>query len=263
MEVLNEELRHLKGKAMEGVVYKSTKDGDFKVIEYNDSRNVLVDFISTGYRTTVLKDQIIKGNIKDKLKPSVFSKGYMGDGNYKSNVNGKYIPAYRTWQNMLKRCYCPLELSKRPTYKDCSVHNAWLNYQTFAEWYHANYIEGYALDKDLKMLNNKVYSASTCSFVDQRVNNVLSMSNKMRGGNPVGVYYNKRDKKYRSECSVDGRKVHIGYYDTAEEAHEAYLSFKINEVKRVANEYKDTLDSTVYNNLVNITKEQLLTLAEA
>lgn len=41
-----------------------------------------------------------------------------------------------------------------------------------------------------------------------------------------GAYFNKRSKSkpWKSEIRINGVKTHIGYYATAEQAHQAYLS---------------------------------------
>ena len=36
-----------------GKVYKSKLSGDFKILKYNDSKNVEIQFLKTGYETTV------------------------------------------------------------------------------------------------------------------------------------------------------------------------------------------------------------------
>jgi hypothetical protein len=40
-----------------------------------------------------------------------------------------------------------------------------------------------------------------------------------------GVSFHKRDKKFCARCCADGKRHHLGYYDTAEAAHEAYKTF--------------------------------------
>ena len=36
-----------------GKILKSKNSGDFKILKYNDSRNVEIQFINTGFETTV------------------------------------------------------------------------------------------------------------------------------------------------------------------------------------------------------------------
>jgi len=44
--------------------------------------------------------------------------------------------------------------------------------------------------------------------------------------NAKGYYFNKIAKKYQSRITINGKTNHIGYYDTADEAHNAYLEAK-------------------------------------
>ena len=46
----------------------------------------------------------------------------------------------------------------------------------------------------------------------------------------LGVSYNKRAKKYRASITIDGKYHSLGYYDTPEEASEAYKK-KLTELK--------------------------------
>ncbi len=40
-----------------------------------------------------------------------------------------------------------------------------------------------------------------------------------------GVVWIEERKKFRASGSKDGKKIHLGYFDTAEEAHDAYKNF--------------------------------------
>lgn len=41
-----------------------------------------------------------------------------------------------------------------------------------------------------------------------------------------GVNFHKRHQKFQAQIQVDGRKIHLGYFDTPEKAHEAYAEAK-------------------------------------
>ena len=55
-----------------GKVFKSKSSGDFKVLKYNDSANVVIQFLKTGYETLVQLTNVRNGYIKDPYSPSVF-----------------------------------------------------------------------------------------------------------------------------------------------------------------------------------------------
>ena len=66
---------------------------------------------------------------------------------------------------MMERCYSEHRKEKAPTYIGCSVSPEWHNFQVFAVWFYENYIDGYELDKDIKIKGNKVYCPDACMFV--------------------------------------------------------------------------------------------------
>ena len=70
------------------------------------------------------------------MKRTVYGVGYFGKGKYVGSIGGKKTPAYRSWQSMFTRCYCPLSKVEKRTYVDCEVHPDWHDFQDFAEWYY-------------------------------------------------------------------------------------------------------------------------------
>lgn len=52
-------------------------------------------------------------------------------------------------------------------------------------------------------------------------------NSRLRSDNSTGfkgVHFNKAERRYIASISKQGRRHHLGYYDTAEEAHKAYLT---------------------------------------
>jgi hypothetical protein len=139
----------------------------------------------------------------------------------------------------------------------------WKDFSVFKEWYDENYytVDGYKihLDKDILVKGNKVYSPSTCVFVPDVINTLIIKKDCNRGKYPVGVFYHKRDCKYRSQCSdsdiVTKKRInkHIGNFDSPEEAFYAYKKFKENRIKQVAYFFKDKIPSVLYNALIEYT----------
>ena len=60
-----------------GKVCKSKSSGDFKILKYNDARNVEIQFLKTGFETTVELGNIRSGLIKDPYLPSVYGVGML------------------------------------------------------------------------------------------------------------------------------------------------------------------------------------------
>ena len=87
-----------------GKVCKSKSSGDFKIVKYNDNRNVEIQFLNTGYKMVTRLDCIADGRIKDRYLPSVHGVGILGT-KYLSKVNGVETKEYMLWKDMLKRCY--------------------------------------------------------------------------------------------------------------------------------------------------------------
>ena len=151
-------------------IYNSSNYGQFKILNYINYKSVEIEFLETGYKTTTRTMEIRGGKVKDKLLPAVYGVGFLGDGEHKPSVDGKSTKAYNTWIGMLQRCYDPKFHSHHPTYIECTVDPTWYNFQNFAEWFELNYIEGFDLDKDCKIENNKVYSPDNCIFVSHKDN---------------------------------------------------------------------------------------------
>lgn len=149
-----------------------SKSGDIEVLAYEGTNNVTVRFVNTGHIQTGLQSgNVRRGNAKDPFAPSVLGKGYYGVGKYSMKEHGS---AYQCWKGILERCYSPEYHKKQPTYVGCSVCNDWLNFQNFATWYEDNYVEGYQIDKDIRVEGNKVYGPEYCQFVTQEKNNIYA-----------------------------------------------------------------------------------------
>lgn len=151
----------------------------------------------------------------------------------KPRVNGKCVecPFFTVWRSMIRRCYSKIYHNKQPTYKDCKVHDDWLNFMAFKSWMEKQDWKGNNLDKDILKPGNKTYSKETCLFVSKGVNNLLNDHKAKRGEFPIGVC--KFGNKYMAQCS--GRKNrYIGLYDTPEQAHRAWAIEKVKIIRQVA-----------------------------
>ena len=173
-----------------GQVYESNNFGALKIIDCRSSKNVEVQFVETGYKTTTQAGNIYRGTVKDYLSPSVHGVGFIGEGDHKRKVNGKVTQTYIIWKAMLSRCYCLKTQSRRPSYKGCSVVPEWHDFQVFAEWFELNHITGCDIDKDIKINGNKVYGPDTCLFVTRTENIVEAHAGNFEFISPSGVLTN-------------------------------------------------------------------------
>mgnify|MGYP003453193077 CR=1 FL=1 len=141
--------------------------------------------------------------------------------------NGKRVmcPYYRTWKNMLERAYSDKLKEIQPTYRGVTVCEEWHSFMRFRAWMVGQGWEGRHLDKDILLQGNKVYSPSTCVFVDRVVNNFLTDCAASRGEWPLGVYWKEQSKKFVSQCNnpFSGKREHLGYFYCP---HQAHLTWK-------------------------------------
>ena len=110
---------------------------------------------------------------------------------------------------------------------------------------------GFRLDKDILLKGNKMYSPSTCAFVPYEVNGLFVIQKQNRGKLPVGVSFNTTSSRYVVRMSTNSHCKHLGAYDTAEEAFQAYKQAKEDYIKEVANKWRDRIDPRVYEALMN------------
>lgn len=173
----------------------------------------------------------------------------INDASYKTTqtINGKSVncPYYRVWLTMLSRCYSKKFLTKRSTYLGCTVCKEWLLFSNFKLWMQTQDWQNKQLDKDLRIPGNKVYSKDTCMFVTPEVNNLFNSCTSKRGKYLIGVCWDSKVKKYRSQCRVDGKEVYLGIFNTEQEAHNIYYEYKrkmlLNKINKQSGELVNIL----------------------
>jgi len=178
----------------------------------------------------------------------------INDADYavKPTIDGRQVtcPFYSAWHKMLYRCYSEYYQKNNPTYIECTVSNDWLVFSNFKKWMINQEWQGKALDKDILIQGNKKYSSSTCIFVSQSINGLFIKSTARRGKYPVGVSLNKRSGKYIAQCHVKGSGAHIGIYESAHEAHEAYKKVKYKLIAKIANQQSEPLRAALLNYVI-------------
>ena len=241
-----------------GKVCKSLNSGDFKVLKYNNSANVEIQFLNTGFEMVVQLTNIKSGSIKDPYSPSVYGVGVLGT-KYPISDGCRDTKECALWKNMLKRCYNDDCKKKQPTYEDCEASENFKYYEYFYEWCHKQIgfgNEGWHLDKDLLVKGNKVYSENTCVFIPREINSLLIKREASRGEHLIGVCWCSKDKAFIAQVRKNkGKREWLGYFKTEIEAFKAYKTAKEAFVKEQANKWKDKIDDRAYKALMKYTVE--------
>ncbi len=174
-------------------------------------------------------------------------------------VNGKWrvtCPFYEVWSSILARTCAPKEKRTRP-YWDAVVCDEWKYVSAFKEWMQEQPWKGNHCDKDVLIPGNKEYGPYTCKFIPVYINSLLISGNKRDMANnhiPMGVYL--RDRKLKpyvtSITDVDGKYMHLGYFKTAQEAHEVWQLAKADRIEKTVAKYalEDCFDTEVADSLM-------------
>ena len=234
-----------------GKVYKSKLSGDFKIVKYNDAKDVEIQFLKTGFEMVVQLGSIRNGDVKDPYSPSVFGVGIIG-AKYPITINGVKTKEYVLWKGMLQRCYSDTQY---PTYEGCKCSENFKSYEYFYEWCNEQIgfsNEGWHLDKDLLVKGNKVYSEKTCVFLPQEINSLLIKSTATRGKHLIGVYWSNTNKAFVAQVRKNkGKQEWLGCFNTELEAFNTYKTAKESYIKEQAEKYKSQIDVRAYNALMN------------
>ena len=241
-----------------GSIY-STNYGKCKILKYINACSVYVKFIDTGYKTWTYSSALKSGEVKDPFVPNIFNIGYIG-----KLLPKNYRKEYSLWRNMLQRCYDPKIYNNKQCYLDCIVDSPWYNFSNFVEDIHKmkNWNKkGYQLDKDLRILGNKIYGKDFCSFVPVKINSLIpsKYSNK-KSKFPVGITFNKN--RYSVTVNKNTECFYLGTFSNIESAIKVYSKEKIKHIRYLADLYKSELHPQVYSNLYNITWKTLLERGE-
>lgn len=169
--------------------------------------------------------------------------------------DGKIIKEYYLWQGMLQRCYSDWFHNRQPSYSDVTCLKEWLSLSTFADDirkmpnFDKCLTEGWQLDKDILFKGCKHYSKETTCFVPSAINNVILKSDRSRGNLCIGVSAVRG--RFQAQLRREDRKNITAYFDTEVKAFLFYKKEKEKQIKRLADLFKDQLDSKVYQALIN------------
>ena len=241
--IKNPNFDYCKKKNRLGEEFKTNCGATVKIIEYNNANDLKVECLETKEIISSCYRNLTTGNVKPKFFPYVRGVGFIGNETTLDN-KGKTLHSYKTWEGMLERAYSEKYHLKEPSYKNVTVCEEWHNYSNFKKWYEDNYyeIEGesMALDKDILVKGNKVYSPKTCVFVPKTINSLFVKPSISKKDLPIGV--SVVNGRYRAKSGSN----HLGAFNTPEEAFYAYKEFKEKYIKQIADKYKPYIPQNLY-----------------
>lgn len=231
-----------------------------KIVEYNNHLDIIVEF-QDKYKGRVhtCYNHFVSGYVKNPYYPNVYGVGIVGN-KYPSRENHKIVKEYSIWNSMLQRCFDKTYMKKFPTYDNVTCCEEWLMYENFYEWLHKQenfdkWFNGdkWAIDKDILLKGNKVYSPDNCCLVPHYINSLFIKNDMCRGELPVGV--SKNGKKFMAYCNnpFARKREYLGTHKTEEQAFTAYKQYKESIIKQIAQiEYnKGNITKKCYEAMMN------------
>lgn len=199
-----------------GSRYPTNNNGDIVVLNKSPRSDYYgVQFVDTGTVIETRGYQIKNGCVRDPYAKSVRGVAYTGQ----IKTKGKYKQYYSVWHDMIERCYNP-ENKRHNAYESVSVDPAWLSFETF--YHDAKDVDGFdehlfcqgslVLDKDIKQrrVKDKVYSKSTCTWVDKHTNNTIqdSQQKPFVAISPSGsVFHDFNISRFAKEHGLDRKHI--------------------------------------------------------
>ena len=209
-------------------IYYSNNYGPFKILEINDSSNIKIKFLITGYETiNSASNIIITGNIKDYLLDRQIPLDIRDLDIEDRELRIRSI-LKSAWSGMHERCYKEYS-AEYNAYGLAGVRvcERWHDFDNFYE--DAPYLQQYEkfyrhptlyqIDKDFLQLHldkkYRVYSPQTCIFLYYLDNlNVAAIDYRMRN-DTIFKYYGVRQcskNAYAVRVKVNNHEMHIGCY---------------------------------------------------
>lgn len=182
---------------------------------------------------------------------------YNPGGKYLTRFNQQKLKSSSTWENMQIRCTRfgkTLRVNRSKSYAEVDAVDLFKNYQTYCEWFHnevtnGNYQDGFELDHNLLCPGTKIYSPETCLWLPVEINRVVVDSRRNIHG-CTGIY-KKKTKGFAASLVENGKKQHLGTFNTVEEASAAYIAAKTDYILRLAEKWRPSISKTAYEALKN------------
>lgn len=189
-----------------------------------------------------------------------------------TTVNGKTVevwgcPFYKTWVQMLYRCYSEAYRRKYKYRYYPTVCEEWLTFSNFKTWMMEQDYVGKQLDKDILVPGNKEYGPDKCVFVSQELNKFFNMHGNRERKTLPGAYPHQRGHRVTSQITINGEKKVLGQFDTELDAHLRWIEEKVVALKEHIDYDGSTLSARLEDIVVMLEKklndrEPVLTLLE-
>lgn len=227
---------------VEGQVYTSNNYGDYRILKFINSREVEIEFIETGFKTSVSTGSIRNGAVMDYLLPRKFGH-FIGIGPY--NEWNSPIVCTR-WKGVNQRVYDSGGV--------LTMSDDWKNFQLFYSWSkdrigHNN--GDYELDKDLLVPGNTHYSPETSCYLPCKINSLKFNRYIKEDGLPMGVSVCKLTGKYRVRWRDQQGVANEIRVQILSEAVQLVADIKKKTINAVAEEYRGVIDERAYQALIN------------
>lgn len=192
---------------------------------------------------------------RNRLKSKLHGVG-INDLDTPISYKGKPFKFYKVWRSMIDRCYNKIFQNKEPSYIGCRVCEEWLRLSNFKRWFDENYVEGWELDKDILMKNNKIYSPQTCCFLPKEINVLTTNKKKNKSKYGIGVY--RKDKIFCAAINKSGINFYLGSFSNESDARKAYGEERNKYINEIAEKYYKSGEITeqVYDALKRYAEEE-------
>lgn len=109
--------------------------------------------------------------------------------------------------------------------KNCNYIKICIDYKVYfahrLAWFYVHKRWPLLIDhKDRDGTNNRISNLRECSYSENSHNVGLTQRNSTGF---KGVSYRSERGKYHAQLCLNGKRIHVGYFDSAESAHEAYV----------------------------------------
>ena len=220
----------------------NSKGFKMTIISYQGYRNIIVQF-EDGSTTRTSINHWKEGNVTHPKYGKMYHNiGYV-DYTIEDISTVKLEPSYNMWRGMIDRCYGNHKGNNK-VYIGCSVDSEWHNYTNFKQWYNKNFYqipgEKMELDKDIKIMGNKIYSTNTCLIVPSYINCwfVKHRTNELA----QGVSWHPPGNKHYRVTALPKHQL----YETLEEASEAFQNYKQQVIQKYLIKNEEYFPKEVY-----------------